>query len=83
MCAKARAIIKRLGGTLQYMKNQTPNKKELSPKAREVLRANMTLEYEFYQFVKQRLRKQKRSIGLMGKLMQSIMPKVLGEGEHA
>ena len=46
---------------VQYKKNETPNKKELTPEARAILAANMTLEYEFYQFVKKRLRLQKRS----------------------
>ena len=31
---------------------------ELSPRAREVLRANLTTEYEFYDFVKQRVEQQ-------------------------
>ena len=31
---------------------------ELSPRAREVLRANLTTEYEFYHFVKQRVEQQ-------------------------
>ena len=31
---------------------------ELSPKAREVLRANLTTEYDFYHFVKQRMEHQ-------------------------
>ena len=55
-------------------KNETPNKKELTPEARAILTANMTLEYEFYQFVKERLRLQKRSIGLMGKFMRNFIP---------
>ena len=59
---------------VQYKKNETPNKKELTPEARAILVANMTLEYEFYQFVKERLRLQKRSIGLMGKFMRNFIP---------
>ena len=59
---------------VQYKKNETPNKKELTPEARAILAANMTLEYEFYQFVKKRLRLQKRSIGLMGKFMRNFIP---------
>ena len=31
---------------------------ELSPKAREMLRSNLTTEYEFYDFVKQRVEQQ-------------------------
>ena len=58
---------------VQYKKNETPNKKELTPEARAILAANMTLEYEFYQFVKERLRLQKRSIGLMGKFMRNFI----------
>lgn len=59
---------------VQYKKNETPNKKELSAEARAILAANMTLEYEFYHFVKERLRQQKRSIGPVGKLIRKIMP---------
>ena len=42
-----------------YVRNKTPNKKELSELARSILTANMTLEYEFFEFVKQRLQLQK------------------------
>ena len=58
----------------QFKKNETPNKKELSHEARAILAANMTLEYEFYLFVKERLRQQKRSIGVVGKLIRTIIP---------
>ena len=36
-------------------KRVTKNKQQISRSAREILKHNMTLEYEFYEFVKQRL----------------------------
>ena len=57
---------------MPFRKNQTPNKKEISAKARAILKANMTLEYEFYDFVLQRLRLQKRAIGFLGKLVDRL-----------
>jgi len=35
-------------------KNKTKYKEELSAKAKAILRVNLTLEYEFYEFVKQK-----------------------------
>ena len=59
---------------VQYKKNETPNMKELTPEARSILAANMTLEYKFYQFVKECLGLPKRSTGLMGKFMRNLIP---------
>jgi len=56
------------GGGGSFRANSTPNKKELSAEARAVLKANMTLDYEFYEFVTQRLAMQRRSLGVLGKL---------------
>ena len=50
---------KRFGTRLM---NETPNKKELSEMARSTLAASMTEEYEFFDFVKQRLQLQKQSL---------------------
>ena len=36
-------------------KKATKNKQKISRRAKEILKHNMTLEYEFYEFVKQRL----------------------------
>ena len=43
---------------LEFTKNKTPHKQKISSEAREILAKNMTLEYEFYEFVKQRLKLQ-------------------------
>ena len=43
----------------KFVKNETPNKKKLSELARSILTANMTMEYDFFEFVKQRLNLQK------------------------
>merc|ERR1712029_27881 len=58
-----------LGASQLYQKrtkkqklNKTKIKEELTAEAKAILRVNMTLEYEFYEFVKERLMKQKRSI---------------------
>ena len=50
------------GNSIHYVRNETPNKKELSKLARSILVANMTLDYEFYEFVKQRLQLQKERL---------------------
>ena len=41
-----------------FTKNETPHKQQISSLARETLKQNMTLEYEFYEFIKQRLKAQ-------------------------
>ena len=43
---------------LKFTKNETPHKQQISERARDILRKNMTLEYEFYEFIKQRLKAQ-------------------------
>ena len=43
---------------LKFMKNETPHKQNISVLARRILTKNMTLEYEFYEFIKQRLKLQ-------------------------
>ena len=53
------------GGSKKFRKNKTRIKQELSPEARAVLEANMTLEYEFYNFVQERLRQQKIKLGIL------------------
>ena len=44
--------------SLKFTKNQTPHKQEISKLARKILTKNMTLEYEFFGFIKQRLKLQ-------------------------
>ena len=44
--------------SLKFTKNETPHKQQISDQARDILRKNMTLEYEFYEFVKLRLQAQ-------------------------
>ena len=44
--------------SLKFTKNETPHKQQISEQARDILRKNMTLEYEFYEFIKQRLKAQ-------------------------
>ena len=46
--------------SLKFTKNETPNKQQISEQAREILRKNMTLEYEFFEFIKLRLKAQAR-----------------------
>ena len=41
--------------SIAFTKNQTPHKQKISELARNVLFNNLTLEYEFYDFVKRRL----------------------------
>ena len=48
-----------IGTFYKFVRNETPNKKKLSEQARRILAANMTMEYDFFQFVKQRLHLQK------------------------
>ena len=48
--------------TMQFKKNSSPHKTEINAEAKAILRANMTLEFEFYEFVKQRLLIQKKFI---------------------
>ena len=43
---------------LIFTKNETPNKQEISKEARQILTKNMTLEYEFFEFIKERLKLQ-------------------------
>ena len=45
------------------VKNKTPHKQMISDLARSVLATNMALEYEFYAFVKNRLKMQVKSLG--------------------
>lgn len=42
--------------SLKFTKNQTPHKQQISKQARQILTKNMTLEYEFFGFIKQRLK---------------------------
>ena len=44
------------------MKNETPHKQNISNIARRILTKNMTLEYEFYEFIQQRLKLQVRHL---------------------
>ena len=44
--------------SLKFTKNETPHKQQISDQARNILMKNMTLEYEFYEFIKQRLKAQ-------------------------
>ena len=44
--------------SLKFTKNETPHKQQISSLARRILTKNMTLEYEFYEFIKQRLKLQ-------------------------
>ena len=44
--------------SMRFTKNETPHKQQISSLAKEILRKNMTLEYEFYEFIKQRLKSQ-------------------------
>ena len=44
--------------SLKFTKNETPHKQQVSEQARDILKKNMTLEYEFYEFVKLRLKVQ-------------------------
>ena len=44
--------------SLKFTKNETPHKQQVSEQARDILKKNMTLEYEFYEFVKLRLQAQ-------------------------
>ena len=46
--------------SLKFTKNETPHKQQISDQARDILRKNMTLEYEFYEFIKHRLKAQIR-----------------------
>ena len=46
--------------SLKFTKNETPHKQQISDRARDILRKNMTLEYEFYDFIKLRLKAQTR-----------------------
>ena len=46
---------------LQYV--GTPHKQTISDLARSILATNMTFEYEFYDFVKHRLKVQVKSLG--------------------
>ena len=56
---KARTVEKgEVRKTLKFMKNETPHKQNISQLARSILTKNMTLEYEFYEFIKQRLKLQ-------------------------
>ena len=45
-----------------FVKNETPHKQSISDLARNILANNMTLEYEFYEFVKHRLKLQVKSL---------------------
>ena len=49
----ARKMYKKMGKRASM--KVTSNKQRLSRRANEILRNNMTLDYEFYEFVKQRL----------------------------
>jgi len=44
--------------SLKFTKNKTPHKQQISKQARMILTKNMTLEYEFFGFIKQRLKLQ-------------------------
>ena len=44
--------------SMKFTKNETPHKQQISDEAREILKKNMTLEYDFYEFIKQRLKAQ-------------------------
>ena len=46
--------------SLKFTKNETPHKQQISEQARAILKKNMTLEYEFYDFIKLRLKAQTR-----------------------
>ena len=46
--------------SLKFTKNETPHKQQISEQARAILKKNMTLEYEFYEFIKHRLKAQTR-----------------------
>ena len=52
--------------SLRFTKNKTPNKQEISKQARQILTKNMTLEYEFFRFIKDRLKIQ---VGYLRKKM--------------
>ena len=45
-----------------FVKNETPHKQNISDLARSILATNMTLEYEFYKFVKHRLKMQVKKL---------------------
>ena len=64
-----REIYKKMGK--HASKKVTSNKQRLSRRAGEILRNNMTLDYEFYEFVKQRLNIQ------IGHLRKKLSHKVL------
>ena len=55
---KSKILVKHIG----FAANVTPHKKTISDKARRILATNMTLEYEFYGFVKHRLKMQLESL---------------------
>lgn len=44
--------------SIAFTKNETPHKQEISELAKRILTKNLTLEYEFYDFIKQRLKLQ-------------------------
>ena len=52
----------RMNRTKSFVKNRTPNKKEISELARSILAARMPLEYDFYKFIRQRLQLQKEHL---------------------